>query len=142
MTVGEDVPILIPISIVLTIFLLFMVSLFVNFSQQSDMLQMSQVAQNLAEYMINIQFPAGSGMLSYIKLGPQMGVCGDLKWLNITSNFRTTVNITDVGNKNYWCFTNSNSNKKVTTSLTIIAPVLMYGNNQTNMSKVTISVSR
>jgi hypothetical protein len=53
MPVGEDIPMLIPISIVLVAFIIFLVTLISNFSEQTEIVKLSQVSTNIGDYLLN-----------------------------------------------------------------------------------------
>lgn len=94
MPLGEDVPILIPISIVLVIFILSLFALYSNFSERTEIVEMSQKSLNIAEYIIsnediNFKFE---------------NTCRKLEELNISSNYKVQINVTNLDNNRWDCW--------------------------------------
>ncbi len=136
MPVGEDIPMLIPISIVLVVFLLFLFALFANFSEKSEIVKMSQTTLDIGEYIINIQFAEEYGISSPPQ--SQWG-CRDISELNISPNYKTKINITNLETGRWWCWGDiSNSKEIVTNNL----PTLIIENGKTIPALVSVSVGK
>jgi len=143
MPIGEDIPMLIPISIVLVIFLVFVLSLFANFSEQHDIVKMSQSSLTTGSYLINVKFGTRTGMLDISKLGYNFTVCRDISQLNISSSYQMRINISDTTSGKNWCWDNTNSySKEPTTSVSNNFPVLFLNDTTTEFGQVKISVSK
>ena len=136
MPIGEDIPILIPISIVLVVFLLFLFTLFTNFSEQSEIVRMSQTSLNIGEYLINVQFKEEDGIAS--PSDSHWG-CHDLNELNISSNYQTQINITNLETGRWWCWGSMYKAKDVVTNN---FPVLIVEDGKTMPAKVVVSVGK
>ncbi len=86
MPVGEEVPILIPVSIVLVVFILALFTLYINFSNQTEIVEMSQKSLNVAEYVIKNEgcledLQISSNYKIHIKVGND--VWGDINNSNV-----------------------------------------------------------
>ena len=142
MPIGEDIPMLIPISIVLVIFLLFLFSLFTNFSDQSNIIKMSQVSLNIGEYLINTNSDNFGNILSS-KLNEYNYAKHDcfnkLSELDMSSNYKVRIKIEDFTRNDVYCWGNvQHSNDVVTNSL----PTLIIENGQTRPAMVIVSVGK
>lgn len=143
MPIGEDIPMLVPISIVLVVFLIFILSLFSNFSEQYDIIKMSQNSILIGDYIVNVKFAAETGKLSLQKLGENFTGCSYQNWskLNITSNYQVIVNITDIESNKSWCWKNFyKSDAK--TSVSNSFPVLLTDGNLTHLGQVKVVVNK
>ena len=141
MSIGEDVPMLVPVSIVLTIFLLFIFFLFANSSENFDIVKMSQTSLSVGDYIIKIT-NSGINTLSKEKLDSLGGncnyKCASLKEVNITSNYKLYVYVKD-SNGNCWCWgKEKDSTKAVSNAL----PVLIKEKDKLILGKVTAVVSK
>ena len=136
MPIGEDVPMLIPVSIVLVVFVLFLFSLFTGFGEKSEIVRMSQVSLNIGEYMLNIKYPHAQGIVSPPE--SHWG-CKHISELNISSNYLLHVNITRLDTNRWWCWGNVRDSKTVVTNA---FPTLMIIGNNTIPAKVVVSVGK
>lgn len=85
MPVGEEVPILIPVSIILVIFILALFTLYINFSNQTEIVEMSQKSLTIAEYVIKNggcleDLQISSNYKIYIRIGDE--IWGDIEGSN------------------------------------------------------------
>ena len=148
MPVGEDIPMLIPIAIVLVMFLLFVLSLFTNFSEQQDIVKMSQVSTGISDYMINTWFVgASTGKLNLTKISSKFSGCNPsccgLESLYISPSYQVKINITDTSSGNWWCWTNTNSySANVTTAVVNSFPVLLLNDTSTDYGQVKVIVAK
>jgi hypothetical protein len=140
MPIGEDVPMLIPISIVLVVFILFLFTLFTNFSEQSEIVRMSQTSLNIGERLINIKFATMTGINGTL-LG-NIHNCANYKIsaLDISSNYKVMINITDkVNQSRFWCWGTVKDAEEVVTNR---LPTLIIENNKTIPAMVVISIGK
>ena len=137
MSIGEDIPILIPISIILVVFLIFLISLLAGLSDQSEMLKMSQTSINVGRYVVNEKFSNSLGTI--IPPPSDHFGCHDISELNISSNYKLKINITNLETGRYWCWGDiSGSRNLVTNSF----PVIIINNTWRNSAKVIVSVGK
>ena len=124
MPLGEDIPILIPISIVLVVFILSLFTLYSNFSDRTEIVEMSQKSLNIAEYII-----ANKEIIKF------SGYCENLNEWNISSNYKVQINVTNLESYEGGCWGNvKNSNTVVTNSL----PFLI----ENELAKVVVSIGK
>lgn len=122
MPIGEDIPILIPISIVLVVFILSLFTLYTNFSNQTEIVEMSQKSLNIAEYVIKNE--------QLIDFNEE---CLELEELNISSNYKIQINVT---NFDRWaCFGN------ISNSETVVSNSLPFLRNE-ELNKVVVNVGK
>lgn len=140
MPLGEDVPMLVPISIVLTVMVLFLIGVFMNMAEQNQIVRMSQMSLDTMNYLTNVVFADEFGNLDYDKLGTGWG-CQSLDDLNITVNYRMKINVSDSANNRWWCWENNNF-KNSKTTITNAVPVIILNNEKTDLGKVSVSVSK
>jgi len=140
MPIGEDIPMLIPTALVLVVFLVFVLSLFANYSEQQDITKMSQNSLDIGSYVINSKFNAPLGQIDLNKLGTNFSYCKKLSELNITSSYKVLVNISTSDKK--WCWDNYYSISDVRVSVSNIFPTLLLNNTTTEFGQVKISVSK
>ena len=106
---GEDVPMLIPISIILVVFVIFLVSLFSGFIDQNEIIRMSQSSVNLGGSVINV-FSDESGQISLDKLQEQTdGKCIKLSRLGIDTKFKARVEIESGALGKSWCWSTTST---------------------------------
>jgi hypothetical protein len=142
MSIGEDIPMLIPTSIVLVTFILFVMSLFGSFSEKFDAARMSQASLTTGDYLVNVRFSTGTGELDLDGLGNDFTFCRDIAQINITSNYQLAINISDASGR-YWCWDNTNSfSREPRTQITNILPVLLSNSTDTINGQVKISVGK
>ncbi len=135
MPVGENIAVLIPLSIILTVTLLFVFSLFIQFSERMDIVKMSQTSLNVGEYVINDEFHYKNG----IALPENHWGCGKISELNITSNYKVKINITNLETGRWWCWGNvDGADKVVVNSL----PTLIIKGENVSLAKVSIIVGK
>jgi hypothetical protein len=152
MPIGEDIPLLIPISIVLVVFIVFLVSLFINFTNQNELVLMSQNSITTGNYFVSY-LGDGKGNLDFQVLKEYSksskggcddqclnGKCCDLEGLNYRSNFKTKINFTNLESGECWCWSNNNEfpERMIVNSY----PVLISDGANTTLGKVTVSVGR
>ena len=152
MPIGEDVPMLIPVSIVLVVFVLFLFSLFTGFGEKSEIVRMSQVSLNVGEYIINAhpRISAEFGMLNGTYLYSNSF---SIKWardncpnncknssarylMNFSSSYPIAVKI-EAGDS-CWCW----EELKTETVVVNTFPVLILNNSKTIPAKVVVSVGK
>jgi len=136
MPVGEDIPILIPISIIIVVVMLFLLSLFVHFSEQSDIIRMSQTSLDIGDYIINVKFAYENGT-NEITFPDES--CRDIKKLNMSSNYKTKVSITNLETGESWDCGNLYGAKDIVINN---IPTLMIENNKTVPAMVKVSVGK
>jgi hypothetical protein len=150
MPVGEDIPMLIPIAIVLVMFLLFVLSLFTNFSDQQDIVKMSQVSIGVSDYIIN-RWPTGAsiGELNLTKINstchstPECCDFEALQYISPNQSYRIVITITDKSSGNWWCWDNIKPySKKATTAVVNSFPVLLLNDTSTDYGQVKVSVAK
>lgn len=150
MPVGEDIPMLVPVSIVLVVFILFLFSLFSNFGENSEILRMSQVSLNVGEYLIN----------SHPKLSMNFGMLNgtylysdSLKWAkshcpddcknsrldylsNISSSYPLEIKI--ISDEDCWCW------NEIKTEILVVNtfPVLISNGSKTIPAKMVVSIGK
>ena len=145
MPIGEDIPILIPIAIILVVVMLFLLPLFINFSEQSDIIRMSQTSLDIGEYIIYINSnELGNLNISTLNSYSEASLncpnkCSKLSKLNISSNYRTSILINDTTSDRCWCWGNIYEAKDVV--ITNI-PTLIIENEKTIPAMVKVSVSK
>jgi hypothetical protein len=142
---GEDLPMLVPISIVITIFVVFLLTLFVNMANQTEIVKMSQVAIDTSEYIANIKFAGTLGNLDYKRINStgKESTCKDLNNLNISVNYQMKINVSDISKSKWWCWDNVNSySKEPTDVVNFMLPILIENQNLTDLGKVTVVVSK
>lgn len=147
MPLGEDIPMLIPISIVLTVFIVFLIALISNFSEQADIVRTSQVSLNMGDYLVNAhpQLSLGMSKLNGTYLNSQTfprvncpNNCGSsgLSQLLNTSYSNIAVMIeTDTG---CWCWNTASGNKVITNTF----PALIVNGSRTIPARVVVSVAQ
>jgi hypothetical protein len=143
MPIGEDVPMLIPVSIVLTIFVLFLFSLYINFSERNEVLRMSETGLDLADLTTNIIFAENLGRLNLTKIKAKavLHICTDISKLGLDANYYTKINISKSNTTYWWCWQNEKA-RDVTSQVTKEVPVLIIENNRSYAGKVEIVVSK
>ena len=125
MPLGEDIPILIPISIVLVVFILSLFTLYSNFSDRTEIVEMSQKSLNIAEYII-----ANKEIIEFSN-----GYCRNVNEWNISSNYKVYITVMKIEDNSFSCWGNiKNSNTVVTNSL----PFLI----EDDLAKVVVSIGK
>lgn len=143
MPIGEDIPMLIPISIILTVIVLFLFSVFITISEKNDIVRMSQVSLDVADRVININFTDGFGNINS-SIYNRIGVNSSNKnWalLGINVNYKMKINISDSVNGRYWCWKNTNAGPE-DNSITNSIPVMLVNETHKDLGKVTVIVSK
>lgn len=141
MPIGEDVPMLIPISIVLTVFVLFFIFLFINFSERNEIIRMSEAAMDISDLSANIIFSDSLGRIDEDKLGSS-GHCKELSDINITPNYHTKINISKSTGE-YWCWDNTNYySDKPKSVVTKAIPILIEDNYTITAGKLVVSIGK
>ena len=143
MPIGEDIPLLIPISIVLVVFVIFLVSLFSNQIEQTEIIEMSQEASVAGNFILN-SFSDIEGNLDTSKLNGyceylcSIGDCCRLKYLNYYSNYETKITIE--ANGDCWCWDNNAyfSEQKVTSTF----PIQVKDGNNQFLGQVIVNVGK
>jgi len=140
--IGEDIPLLIPISIILVVFIVFLVSLFSNFIDQNEVVRMSQTSITTGNYFIEL-FSDEKGSLVLEELNRHNSCknkCCNFKSFGFYSNFKTNVKIESGGV--YWCWSNVNSKYDTSPEKRIVNsfPVLIADGYETEVGKVTVGV--
>ncbi|MCD6575885.1 MAG: hypothetical protein J7K73_01860 [Nanoarchaeota archaeon] len=135
MPIGEDVPILVPISIILVVFILFLFSLFLHSAEQDEIIQMSQEATTIGNYIINQKFNNTIGITS----PPNIWGCKNISEIGIHSKQKIKVNITNEENGRWWCWGNIEDSTKL---VTIKIPTLITYKNETIPATVVVSVGK
>ena len=142
MPIGEDIPILIPISIVLVIFLLFLFTLFTSFSDQSNVIKMSQTSLNIGEYIINTNSDTFGHLLNskledynYAK----QDCFNKISELDLSSNYKVRIRIEDPVMNEVYCWGTIQHSKGVVTNQ---FPTLIIENGQTRPAMVVVSVGK
>lgn len=148
MPVGEDIPMLIPISIVLVVFVLFLIGLFSNFIDASDAIRISQESVLIKNSFIN-NMSNNLGMIdrqtlssySYCKNPASYMSSCNLSRLGIYgAKFKVGINLTDISSNTFWYWSNTKSFNE--TALVTETPILITNNSQTNLAKVVITVGK
>lgn len=152
MPIGEDIPILIPISIVLVVFLLFLFTLFINFSNSTDIVKMSQISLDIGDYIITAHpnISTGLGMLNGTNLFSHKykwakDKCAEnncthsyIKYLsNISAPYKLSIKIKT--NKTCWCWGEIKNSKDVVVNN---FPVLIINESKTIPGVVIVSVGK
>lgn len=152
MPIGEDIPILIPISIILVVFLLFLFALFTNLSSNTDIIKMSQTSLSIGDYVINAHpnISAGLGMLNGTALYSEKykwakDHCSEndcahsyMKHLsNISAPYKLSIKIKT--NQTCWCWGEIKDSKEVVTNN---FPTLIINKSKTIPAVVIVSVGK
>ncbi|MCD6547526.1 MAG: hypothetical protein J7K22_03170 [Nanoarchaeota archaeon] len=112
MSLGEDIPILIPISIALTIFVFFTMLTTSNISEKYEAVKMSQKALTIGEYVIT-KYSNEIGLIQKDKLGNgNCSHCKTINNLNITTKYKLKIIIKE--NQSCWCWGKDFNTKSAT----------------------------
>jgi hypothetical protein len=139
MPIGEDIPMLIPISILITVIVLFIFGVYTNMTEQNELIRMSQVSIDTVDYIANIKYGDDRGNLNRSKLGANL-TTKDWTYLKMNVNYKMNITIYDYTTKATWTWRNFEGDieKSVVTSV----PINIFNGNTTNLGKVTVSVSK
>jgi len=139
MPIGEDIPMLIPISILITVIVLFVFGMYTNITEQNELVRMSQVSMDTVDYIANIKYGDGLGNINYSKLGVS-NISKTWDTLKITVNYKMNISVYDSTVNKIWWWTNINEapEKSIVTSI----PFVIINGNNTDLGKVTVIVSK
>jgi hypothetical protein len=145
MPIGEDIPMLIPIAIVITIFVMFLISLFINFSDRNEVIRMSEAALNVGDLSTNVLFASDFGTVNQTKL-EKLGYtqhCMDLSKLNISVNYQTHINISKTNSTDWWCWDNTNSySKKPKTEIKKMIPIIITNSTDASAARLEVTIGK
>jgi hypothetical protein len=137
MPVGEDLPMIVIVSIVIVSFLIFMLFLFSN-HWNNDAIQISQYSINLGKYVISHTQDKIPNVLLTNKINKYLGncsiKCSSFKKANVTSRYKSKVIITDEDN-NCWCMGYGSPSKS---RMIITFPVLINESSRLCLGKVKV----
>ena len=152
MPIGEDIPILIPLSIILVVFLLFLFTLFANTTNSTSIIKMSQTALNIGDYILykHPDLSSASGLLNGTSLYSKKyewakdrcseNACAHskIKYLsNVSSPYKISIKIKT--NQSCWCWGETKDSKEVVTNN---FPTLIINKSRTMPAMVIVSVSK
>jgi hypothetical protein len=145
MPIGEDIPMLIPIAIVITVFVLFLLSLFINFSERNEVIRMSEAALDVGDLSINVLFASNFGTVNQTKL-EKLGYtqhCMDLSKINISVNYQTQINVSKTNSNEWWCWDNTNSySKEPKTEIKKLIPVIIKNSTAASAAKLEVTIGK
>ncbi|MDD5182154.1 MAG: hypothetical protein PHC66_03220 [Candidatus Nanoarchaeia archaeon] len=142
MPIGEDIPMLIPISILLTVVVLFVFSMFISITSQNELIRMSQLSMDTMDYVANIKFSDGFGNLDYDKFGTYfLGICKDVDRFNITANYKVNITVYDSTSNRIWCWHNTDE-EAYKNSIVNTLPFIIKHDNETHFGQVTVVVGK
>jgi hypothetical protein len=145
MPVGEDIPMLIPISIVLVIFIIFLVTLISNFSEQTEIVKLAQVSTNIGDYLLNNHpnLSLGRARLNGTWLethGYEKSRCAtktcNISDIGLLVNTSARISVRIETADACWCWSEVNGEQRITNSF----PALIINNSKTIPAKVVVSV--
>lgn len=135
MPIGEDIPMLIPVSIVIAVFLTFLFSLFINSTDRFEIIKMSQTSLTICEYTIK-KFSNNYTALELSELGEEnCPKCSELKELNISSNYKIKIVINST--EGCWCWGKELDGEKVVVNS---MPILIFKDWKTFPGMVSVYV--
>ena len=143
MPIGEDIPMLIPVSIILTVIVLFLLGTFADIGEKNDLVRMSQTSLDTLDYASNILFSDGHGNMDYNKLRALGAAysCQSFTRLNLTMNYKMKINVSDSISGKYWCWKNMDDDPEKN-SITNYMPTIIINDTNKNLGKVTVIVSK
>lgn len=135
---GEDLPAIVPISIILTIFVMFFLSSLSFFLEKPKMVSLREESFFIEDMVIK-KYGDGKSFLNRTKLfDPNSST--SLSKLGLNDRKPTMIKIRDLENENYWIINNTNleNMKEREYVLTSTYPTLIKQNGETSLSKIHI----
>ena len=142
MPIGEDLPMLIPISILITVIVLFIFGVYTNMTEQDELIRMSQISLDTIDYTANIMLSDGSSNLEYsFERFNTSRICHDMDYKNITVNYKVKINVSDSDTGRSWCWDNYD-NAPEEESIVNTIPIMIINGSKTDLGEVTVSVGK